>query len=256
MNDHHCLMLTDIVDSTALTQRLGDSAAAQLNTAVDRLTRDLLREWHGREIDKTDGMLMLFDSVTDAVACALAYHRALAALPTPVQARIGIHQGPVILRANAPEDVALGAKPLEVEGLAKPVAARIMSLAIGGQTLLSADARLALDAGDYRVLSHGHWRVKGVSEPLELVEVGHHDAPFLPPPDTDKVYRVILAGGHWQPRRTVPHNLPTDRDAFVGRQNAQADLARRFEQGARLVSILGIGGTGKTRHALRLALAG
>ena len=44
---------------------------------------------------------------------------------------------PVTLRENAPEDVARGAKPVEVEGLAKPLAARVMSLARGGQTLLT-----------------------------------------------------------------------------------------------------------------------
>ena len=75
---------------------------------------------------------------------ALAYHRALAALPVPLKARAGLHVGPVILRENSAEDVARGAKPLEVDGLAKPTAARVMSLARGGQTLLTPEAREAL----------------------------------------------------------------------------------------------------------------
>ena len=54
---------------------------------------------------------------------ALAYHRALAMLPVPLKARAGLHVGPVILRENSAADVARGAKPLEVDGLAKPTAA-------------------------------------------------------------------------------------------------------------------------------------
>ena len=57
--------------------------------------------WRGREIDKTDGMLLLFDNAADAVAYAMEYHRALASLPTPLAARAGLHVGPVILRENA-----------------------------------------------------------------------------------------------------------------------------------------------------------
>ena len=109
--------------------------------AHDRVARDLLPPWRGREIDKTDGMLLLFDGAADAVRYALAYHRALAALPVPLKARAGLHVGPVILRENSADDVARGAKPLEVDGLAKPTAARVMSLARGGQTLLTPEAR-------------------------------------------------------------------------------------------------------------------
>ncbi len=87
MNAQRALLLTDLVDSTQLVERLGDAAAAELSAAHDRVARDLLRQWRGREIDKTDGMLMMFDSAADAVACALAYHAALAALPV---ARIGV----------------------------------------------------------------------------------------------------------------------------------------------------------------------
>jgi class 3 adenylate cyclase len=137
------LLLTDVVDSTGLAEALGDAAAAALGEAHDRAARDLLRRHGGREIDKTDGMLMLFDGAAAALDFAVDYHRVLAALPVPQQARAGLHVGPVILRANPSDDVARGAKPLEVEGIAKAVAARIMSLAAGGQTLLSAEARAA-----------------------------------------------------------------------------------------------------------------
>jgi predicted ATPase/class 3 adenylate cyclase len=253
MNEQRALLLTDVVDSTQLAERLGDVAAAELGAAHDRVARDLLRAWRGREIDKTDGMLMLFDSAADAVACALAYHAALATLPVPLKARAGLHVGAVILRTNPPDDVAQGAKPLEVEGIAKPIAARVMSLALGGQTLLTAEARAALGDTAWRLQSHGHWRIKGVAEPLELFEVGDERAPFTPPPDSAKVYRVVHDGELWLPRREVRHSLPVERDAFVGRRDELAALARLFDDGSRLVSVLGIGGTGKTRLALHFA---
>lgn len=247
------LLLTDVVDSTRLAERLGDEVAAALWAAHDRLARDLLRTWHGREIDKTDGFLLLFERVADAVAYARAYHRAIAALPVPLQARVGLHVGPVILRENVPTDVALGAKPLEVEGIAKPVAARVMATALGGQTLLTADARRALGDTDLDVRSHGHWRLQGVAEPVELFEAGDADSPFTPPSDGMKTHRVARKGDLWLPVREIKNNLPVERDAFVGRRETLLELARRIDDGARLISVLGIGGSGKTRLALRFA---
>nr|WP_295079888.1 tetratricopeptide repeat protein [uncultured Roseateles sp.] len=213
----------------------------------DALARGLLREWRGREIDKADGFLLLFEQTSDGLGFALAYQQALATLPEPLLARVGLHAGPVTLRENSPHDVAMGAKPLEVDGLAKPVAARVMAAARGGQTLLTALARDCLGPSEHRLVSHGHWRLKGLPEPLELFEAGSATAPFTPPPDSDKAYRVLQQGGHWQPVREIRHSLPAERDAFVGRRAPLLELARRYAQDARLVSVLGIGGTGKTR---------
>src|SRR4029453_15688167 len=92
------LLLTDVVDSTRLSEMLGDAAMAELWVAHDRASRALLGSWNGREIDKTDGMVLLFDHAADAAAYALEYHRALRALPTRLTARVGLHVGPVILR--------------------------------------------------------------------------------------------------------------------------------------------------------------
>ena len=144
MSDSRALLLTDVVDSTRLAEQMGDAASSVLWAAHDRAARDLLPRWHGREIEKTDGLLLLFESADDAVGYALDYHAALARLPVPLRARAGLHVGPVTLRENSAPDVALGAKLIEVEGLAKPITARVMALALGGQTLLTADARRAL----------------------------------------------------------------------------------------------------------------
>lgn len=249
------LLLTDVVDSAAMAQRLGDAAMARIWAEHDRLARDLLRGWRGREIDKTDGFLLLFAHASDALGYALAYHRALASLDVPLKARAGLHVGEITLRETPAADVVLGAKPLEVDGVSKPVAARVMSTALGGQTLMTTAARDALGSVPQRVVSHGHWRVKGMPVPLELFEVGEADAPFTPPPDAEKVYRVVKKGELWLPARELRHSLPAERDAFVGRRSSMLELARRFENGARLVSLLGIGGGGKTRLATRFGWA-
>jgi hypothetical protein len=85
------LLLTDIVDSTSWGQRLGEAACAALWARHDRLARDLLHQWRGREIDKSDGFLLLFDNVPDALGYAAIYHALLAA-------RAGLPCGPVTLR--------------------------------------------------------------------------------------------------------------------------------------------------------------
>jgi predicted ATPase/class 3 adenylate cyclase/Tfp pilus assembly protein PilF len=251
MSEVLALLQTDLVGSTALSERLGDAATAALWSAHDRIARDLLRRWRGREIDKSDGFLLLFAQAADALEYALGYQRALAELSQPLQARAGLHVGPVTTRANSDEDIAQGAKRLEVDGLAKPTAARVMALAQGGQTLLSADAKAALGPTAVKLRSHGHWRLKGLEAPIELFEASADDRFHAPPPDTDKAYRVVRRQDLWLPLAEIRHSLPAERDPFIGREAALRELTRRFEGGARMISLLGIGGTGKTRLAQR-----
>nr|MCU0775819.1 hypothetical protein [Ideonella sp.] len=258
MTEVRALLLTDVVDSTKLSEAIGDQAMAEVWAAHDRVARDLLPPWRGREIDKTDGMLLMFDTAADAVQYALHYHRALAGLPTPLKARAGLHVGPVILRENSPDDVARGAKPLEVDGLAKPTAARVMSLARGGQTLLTPAAREALDESELKSAlkteSHGHWQIKGVADPIELFEVGHPTDRFVAPPDSEKVFRVIRAGDWWMPVKDIPNNLPHPGTSFVGRER-EIDEVKAMLGTTRLVTLLGMGGLGKTRLSLQVGAA-
>jgi predicted ATPase/class 3 adenylate cyclase/Tfp pilus assembly protein PilF len=261
MATDHTLLFTDIVDSTALNARLGDAGMAALWDAHDRASRELLRRYSGREIDRSDGFLMLFDGAGDAAAYAMAYHQLLAALPVPMRARAGIHVGPLTLRETPADDVALGAKPVEVLGLAKAIGARVMALAQPGQTLMSAAAHAALvfaagGPAPWRSSSHGHWRLKGLGEVLELFELGDADTAFMPPPDSDKALRVVLADdGQWLSLRQVPHSLPAERDGFVGRGEELQALDQFFQAGVRLLTVTGPGGMGKTRLALRYAWA-
>lgn len=252
MSEIRALLLTDVVDSTKLSQEIGDAAMAAVWTAHDRVARGLLDPWRGREIDKTDGMLLLFDNAGDAIGYAMAYHRALATLETPLAARAGLHVGPVILRENEASDVARGAKPLEVEGLAKPIAARVMALAGAGQTLLTAEARDDLGKTALKVVSHGHWQVKGVTEPLELFEAADAAAAFVQPPDGDKAFRVVRLGDWWLPVKDIPNNLPHQPTSFIGRERELGEVKALLGT-ARLVTLLGMGGLGKTRLSLQAA---
>ncbi|MEX1309431.1 MAG: protein kinase [Candidatus Sulfomarinibacteraceae bacterium] len=201
------LLLSDLVNSTRLLEELGDQRAFSLFGRHDKIARALLSSYGGREIDETDGFLRLFEQSVDAVGYALAYHRALAELSAEegieLGSRVGIHLGEVYLRENSADEVARGAKPLEVEGLAKPAAARLMSLAQGGQTLISRDAfdvarRAARDTDlatlDLGWLDHGSYAFKGISEPVRVFEVGERGvAPLAAPPDSAKVHRVDVA---------------------------------------------------------------
>ena len=257
MMSAHALLLTDVVDSTRLVERLGDARSAELWTEHDRRARDLMTQHGGREVDRTDGFFLLFDDVADAARYALAYHAQMAEIA--LGARIGLHVGDVTLRENAAADVARGAKRVEVEGVAKPFAARVMALAGAGQTLLSASARAALGetalAGT-GIESHGHYRLKGVEDPVELFELGILGrCAFAPPKDADKAYRVVRAGEFWRPVREVRHNLPAERDAFIGRTAELHALAQRLDAGTRLLTVLGPGGTGKTRFVRRYGWA-
>lgn len=209
------LLVTDLVDSTKLTEQIGDQRTAEIFRRHDRIARDLLAEHQGREADRTDGFLLLFDRPVNAVGFAVAFHRGMARLSaemsTPLLSRVGIHLGEVVLIETPAEDLARGAKPLEVEGLAKPTAARLMSLAMGGQTLLSRGAfelarrgavGAAESAPNLRWVAHGRYLLKGVAEPMEVYEVGvEGEAPLSAPPDTEKVHRVPEEGTvlGWRP---------------------------------------------------------
>ena len=91
------LLLCDLIASTQLVERLGDAAAADLMARHDRIARDLLAAHGGREIDKSDGFLLLFERPVEAVRFALAYQAQLLELgaqsKTALASRVGIHLG-------------------------------------------------------------------------------------------------------------------------------------------------------------------
>ena len=249
------LVLTDLVDSTRKHAEAGDQVTRRMWSEHDRAARQLVREWRGREVGRSDGFLLLFDVCDDALGFALAYHRVLLETTPPMRARVGVHWGEIVIRYNSAEDVAGGATPFEIDGLALPSAARVMAAAQEGQTLLSASAAQALAKiaiTRFQIRSHGHWRLKGLPEPIELFEAAPAGVPMLPPADSAKAHRVVLRDGLWQPTSELPHNLGDEIDQFVGREADLQSLAQRLEN-ARLVTLLGTGGIGKTRLAKRYA---
>ncbi len=197
------LLLCDLTESTRLVERVGDRHAAELMRRHDQLVRHLLQQHAGREIDKSDGFLALFEHPVQAVAFALDYQRELRALGNaegwPISARVGIHVGDVLLWENTPAEIARGAKPLNVEGLAKPVAARLMQLALPGQILLSGVAYSLASRAESPTLpervswcTHGRYRFKGVPAPMLVHEVGEPGlAPLRAPVSGDKAWRDV-----------------------------------------------------------------
>jgi len=199
------LVLCDLVDSTALIERMGDQRAAELFRKHDRLARSLLQKHGGQEIDKTDGFLLMFERPIQAVAFALAYQHDIAALnvseSTQLATRFGIHVGDVVIWDNAADDIRRGAKPVEVEGLVKPIAARLMQLAMPGQILLSGTAydiahRAQGELGELLAKvawrTHGRYRFKGVPDLVPVFEVGEQGlAPLKPPPWSGKAHREM-----------------------------------------------------------------
>lgn len=199
------LLMCDLVDSTGLVERLGDRAAAELIRKHDRLARTIADRHGGREIDKTDGFLMMFERPIQAVAFALDYQRGLrqlnAAEGSSLSTRVGIHVGDVMVWNNSHEDVARGAKPTEVEGLVKPITSRLMNLALPNQILLSniayvlahrAQGELGIALEKVRWRTHGRYRFRGVPDPVPVFEVGEDGlAPLKAPPWSSKAHREV-----------------------------------------------------------------
>lgn len=190
------MLLLELLGSGVLYEQLTAEAANQVLARHDRAVRDLLERFEGREIEKTRRFLLLFERPLDAVGYSLAYHEAVAALGTelgrPLAARVGVHLGEVFLRENPPQDIALGAKPIELEGPSRTTVARLMSLATGGQTLLTKAAfdlarRAAVGAaslgGNLVWRAHGGYRFAGPGVTLDVFEVGTEGLAPLTAPD-------------------------------------------------------------------------
>lgn len=190
------IVLLDIIGSTAFVQRYGAVRAAQQFQFHDELARRLMYKFGGREIDRSDGFLVSFDSAIDAVNFGLHYQ---ASVPkkTRLNTRIGIHWGEVIEVEQHELWVDAGAKSIELEGLAKNIAARTMSLCGAGQVLLTKEAYSVVRGRVNKMTPAytkyacvGVYRFKGVREPLEIYAVGVDEASLQPPAGNDKVKRL------------------------------------------------------------------
>ena len=156
------IMFTDIVDSTALTQRLGDEAAMAFLDVHDTIVRDALAALGGREVKHTgDGIMACFLSTVSAVRCATRIQRALAQhaqTVTEVQVRVRIG-------AAAGEPVE---NHTDLFGSTVQLAARLCSHAQPQQSLVSnAVAELCLGKGlSFEDL--GEVSLKGFERPVRV----------------------------------------------------------------------------------------
>jgi predicted ATPase/class 3 adenylate cyclase len=228
-------LFTDIEGSSQLWEQQPAAMQAAL-ARHDQLLRDLVAA-HGGSVFKTtgDGLHAVFAHASGGVAAALASQLALAGetwpgLPRPVRVRMCLHTGEAELREG------------DYFGPSLNRAARLLSIAWGGQTLLStATAELVRDQlpPGAALQPLGEHRLKDLVRPEPVFQL---DAPGLP-----------AAFPPLRSLNTLPHNLPVQVTSFIGREHELAEVKRLLAT-TRLLTLTGPGGTGKTRLSLQAAV--
>jgi class 3 adenylate cyclase len=144
------VLFTDIVDSTATLERVGDPAWRELLLAHNARMRDTINAFRGQEIATTgDGFLVVFDSATRAVRCGLAMTRSVESLGLRI--RVGIHSGEVEFVGD------------EVRGVAVHAAARVLAIAGAGEVVVSGTTRDLSEGSGVTFVDAGRHALKGLS---------------------------------------------------------------------------------------------
>ncbi len=155
------ILFADIVDSTALTERMGDSVFRAKSRDLDVELRRIIAEAGGTTIDaKTlgDGVLATFPSASQAIDAALAFERAADA--AQLQLHAGIHAGDVIREEG------------NVFGGAVNIAARISALSAAGEVLVSRTvADLARTSAGVTFEDRGEHALKGIADAVRVYAV-------------------------------------------------------------------------------------
>jgi predicted ATPase/class 3 adenylate cyclase len=227
-------LFSDIEGSTRLVQSLGDRYPDLLERHQEIL-RSAFRHHEGTEVGtEGDSFFVVFPTAGGAVAAAVEGQRGLGAAPWPegaeIRVRMGLHTGQGVLGAGS------------YVGVDVHRAARIASAGHGGQILISDATRASL----------------GPIPPdgIDLRELGPHRLKDLL--EAERIHQIGAAGlrDEFPPLATLsnrPNNLPLATSTFLGRDEEVASLRRAFtEEGARLVTLTGPGGIGKTRLALQV----
>jgi class 3 adenylate cyclase len=150
------ILFADIVDSTALTERMGDTAFREKARGLDGAMRLAIRDNGGTAVEgKTlgDGVLAVFTSAKQAISCAQACHEAAGA--AALSLHVGIHAGDVIREAD------------NVYGGAVNIAARVAAASAAGETLVSGTVReLARTSAGVTFEDRGEQALKGIDDPV------------------------------------------------------------------------------------------
>jgi class 3 adenylate cyclase len=196
------MLFSDLVGSTKLKQQYGDAESMALIRRHHEEVRKLLASTAtGQEVSTAgDSFFIVFATPSEAVMFALKWQdltrRLAEAEQMLIQNRIGIHVGEVVADTHK-----VAGKEIDFNGIQVDTAARVMSLAQGNQILLSKfsfeNARQMLEGmeipgiGPLTWKIYGLYEVKGVTNPLEIFEVGETGLACLrAPQDTEKAKRV------------------------------------------------------------------
>ncbi|HET6948467.1 MAG TPA: tetratricopeptide repeat protein [bacterium] len=227
------LLFTDVEGSTRLLQTYEQAYPAIL-AGQRAILREAARRHGGYEVDaRGEEVFVAFPRAKDALAAALTAQRALQHHQWPegaaVRVRMGLHTGEPVITDSG------------YVGMDVHRASRICNAGYGGQILLS-EATRSLIGGDLppgvSVLDLGEHRLKDLIHPTRLYQVVSRDLPSEFPP-----LRSLA---------TLPNNLPVQLTSFVGREREMTGIKAQLA-GARLLTLTGSGGCGKTRLAVHVA---
>ncbi len=221
------LLFTDIEGSTQLLRRLGPlyAAAQELHR---RVLREVFTRFKGQEVDtQGDSFMVAFQGALDAVNAAAEMQRRLAGEPWPdgeeVRVRIGLHTG-------QPERGSEGYVGIDVVR-----AARICSVAHGGQVVLSQATREIVVGAGTETIDLGVYALKDFPGPERLYQ--------LVAPGLERDFAAL--------RTPFATNLPATLTPLVDRDRELAAVAALLAGGeTRVVTLTGTGGAGKSRLAL------
>ncbi len=155
------IVFSDIVSSTDLVNRLGDAAARDIFLQHDKIIRDRIKKYRGRELQNLgDGFMLSFESASAAIKCACDIQKEISRNIASIKIRMGINTGEVVRRE--------GRHPF---GQAVVVASRIVSRAKDEQILVSDVTKHLTSGSRFPFIEKGRFKPKGFTETIKLHEV-------------------------------------------------------------------------------------